>query len=192
MAIAQLTHLHISIPASGSAGGAVLEEYFPSVPLPRVSADPRRVSFASQVTVLGVAPESEQLPDQVPVDLLDIQIHDPVYPCIPEEDSMDVSAEVSDTHVPVLPPPPGFVCFSWPKAAGGPGGDPSLFDFSMELPGWFPMGLVETSGDPPSLPISPILSITLEDSVVGIRLPGLPACWTLFSDVHQPIYHNRY
>ena len=56
--------------------------------------------FASKVTVLCVAPESEQLPDQVPVDLPDIQIHDPVYPCIPEEDNMDVSTEVSDTHVP--------------------------------------------------------------------------------------------
>ena len=44
MAIAQLTHLHISIPASGSAVGAVPEECFPSVPLPRVSMDPRRVS----------------------------------------------------------------------------------------------------------------------------------------------------
>ena len=59
MAIAQLTHIHISIPASGSAGGAVPEECFPSVPLQRVSADLRRVSFASKVTVLGDSPESE-------------------------------------------------------------------------------------------------------------------------------------
>ena len=66
MAIVQLTHLHISIPASGSAGAAVPEECFLSVPLPQVSADPRWVSFASKVTVLGVAPESEQLRDQVP------------------------------------------------------------------------------------------------------------------------------
>ena len=55
MAIAQLTHLHISIPVSGSAGAVVPEKCFPSVPLPRVSADPCRVSFASMVTVLGVA-----------------------------------------------------------------------------------------------------------------------------------------
>ena len=42
MAIAQLTQLHIIIPASGSegGGGAVPEECFPSVPLPRVSAVP--------------------------------------------------------------------------------------------------------------------------------------------------------
>ena len=79
---------------------------------------------------------------------------------------MDVSTEVSDMHVPVLPPPPGFECFSWLKATGGPGGDPSLLDFLAEIPGWFAMGLVETSGDPPSLPISPILRNTPEESVV--------------------------
>ena len=62
----------------------------------------------------------------MPVDLPDIQIHYPVYPCIPEQDHMDLSTEVSDTHVPVLPPPLGFECFSWPKATGGPGGDPSV------------------------------------------------------------------
>ena len=99
MAIVQLTHLHISIPASGSARGAIPEECFPPVPLPWVSADPRRVSFASEVTVLGVAPESEQSPDQVPGDLMEIQIHDPVCPDIPEEDTMDVSTEVSDAHI---------------------------------------------------------------------------------------------
>ena len=159
--------LHISIPASGLAGGAVPEECFPTVPLPRVSVDPRRVSFASEVTVMGASPESEWLPDPVPVDLPDIQIHNPVYPCIPEEDDMDVSTEVSDPNFPVLPPPPGFECFAWTKATGGPGGDPSLFDFSAELPGWFPMGLVSASGDQPLLPISPILSNSLEESVVG-------------------------
>ena len=37
MAIAELTHLHITIPASGSAGEAVPEECFPTVPLPQVS-----------------------------------------------------------------------------------------------------------------------------------------------------------
>ena len=50
----------------------------------------------------------EWLPDPMPVDLPYIQIHDPVYPCIPEEDTMDVSTEIADPHVPVLPPPLGF------------------------------------------------------------------------------------
>ena len=102
---------------------------------------------------------------------------------------MDVSAEVSDTHVPVLPPPPGFEYFSWSKDTEGPVGDPSLFDFSVELPGWFLIRFVESSGDPPSQLISPILSITPEnlgsyrdepdmpsgtDSLLGALLGGLP------------------
>ena len=43
----------------------------------------------------------------------------------------------------------------------------SLFEFSAELPGWFPRGCVGQSGDPPSLPISPILSVTPDDSVAA-------------------------
>ena len=35
------------------------------------------------------------------------------------------------------------------------GGDPSLFDFSAELTGWFHRGCVGQSRDPQSLPISP-------------------------------------
>ena len=58
MAIAHLTQLHITIPASGSVAEAVPEECFPPVPLPRALVLPRRVSFASEVTVLGTAPES--------------------------------------------------------------------------------------------------------------------------------------
>ena len=39
MAIAQLTHLHISIPASGAPPGEVPEDCFPHSPLSRGSAD---------------------------------------------------------------------------------------------------------------------------------------------------------
>ena len=58
MAIAQLTQLHITIPASGSVAEAVPEDCFPPVPLPRALVSSRRVSFASEVTILGTAPES--------------------------------------------------------------------------------------------------------------------------------------
>ena len=84
MAIAQLTHLHISIPASGAPSGEVPEECFPSVPLSRGSADPHRVSFAGAVTVLGVDPALEQSPVHMPVDHPDIRIHDPVCPDMAE------------------------------------------------------------------------------------------------------------
>ena len=106
MAIAQLTHLHISIPASESPPGAVPEECFPSVPLPRVSADPhfRQCDYSSG--------------------------------CCPGLGAVAVaSIEVSDVPVPVLPPPPGFERFCWPAAIGRPGGDPFLYNFSTELTG---------------------------------------------------------
>ena len=97
MAIAQLTHLHISIPASGALPGVVPEDCFPSV-------DSRRVSFASVITILGAEPDLEQSPERVPVDRLTILIHDPACPDIPEEENMDISREVSDVPVTVLPP----------------------------------------------------------------------------------------
>ena len=43
MAIAQLTQLHITIPASGSGAKAVPEECFPPNPLPWVLVLPHRV-----------------------------------------------------------------------------------------------------------------------------------------------------
>ena len=165
MAIAQLTHLHISIPASAAPPGAVPEYCFPSVSLSRLSAESRRLSFASAITVLGAEPDSEQSPERVPVDRLTIQIHDPVCPDILEEDDMENSGKISVVPEAVLPPPPGFEQFSWRTAVGW-GGDPSLFDFSAELPKWFPGGWAGQSRDPPALPISPILSDTPDDSLV--------------------------
>ena len=53
MAIAQLKHLHISIPASGAPPGQVPDECFPRGTPSRGLTYPRRVSFASDVAVLG-------------------------------------------------------------------------------------------------------------------------------------------
>ena len=53
MVIAQLTHLHISIPASGAPPEEVLEEYFPRDMPSRGLTDPRRISFASGVDSPG-------------------------------------------------------------------------------------------------------------------------------------------
>ena len=110
--------------------------------------DPRRVSFASGVTVLGDDPLLEQSPD--------IRIHAPVCPNVAEDDYMDSVEAVLGVPVPVLRPP-GFENFSWPREEWGPDGDPLLFDFSRELPGWFPWQYRGQSVDPTSLPISPVL-----------------------------------
>ena len=71
-AIAQLTHLHIVFPASGAAPGQVLEQCFLCCMPSRGLTDPHRVSFASDVTVLGGEPPVEKSPD--------ILIHDPGCP----------------------------------------------------------------------------------------------------------------
>ena len=76
--------------------------------------------------------------------------------------------------------------FVWPEDTGGPGRDPSLLDFSAELPGWFPLG------DQSSLPLSPILSDSPEGLVVGSPAASpresdtpsgtVAARWTFFVD----------
>ena len=90
------------------------------------------MSFASGVAILGGDPSLEQSPD--------IRIHDPVCPDITEDDEMDIMNTELDVHIPVLRPPPGFWQFAWPREEWGPDVDPSLFDFSKELPGWFLWG----------------------------------------------------
>ena len=81
---------------------------------------------------------------------------------------MDVSIAVSKLDCPLLPALPGFDQFVWPGSPQGPGGNPSMFDFSANLPGWFPLGLPGATGYLPSLPVSPILSDSPEVSVVGV------------------------
>ena len=121
---------------------------------------PRRVlKFASDVTVLGGAPPMDKSPD--------ILLHDPVCPEIDEEDEMDIVCATTDAPIPVVRHPPGFRQFSWPREEWGPGGDPSLFDFAKELPGWFSWGYGGQPVDPPSLPVSPILQSSLDDSVIA-------------------------
>ena len=177
-------------------------------------ADPLRISFASGVTVLGGDPTLEQSPDQIPVDRPDIQIHDPVCPDIPEEGDMDISIAEPDVPIPVLQPPPGFLHFSWLREEWGPDGDPSLFDFSKELPGWFPWGFRGQSVDPPSLPISPIIHESLDESVVAnvgssrdelntrlitfqrllwrLYRSGWISCQTSLRTPRRPIFPDRY
>ena len=126
----------------------------------RTDGSPVACHSPSGVTILGGEPSLEQSPD--------IQIHDPVCPDITEDDQMDIINAEPDVHVPILRPPPGFRQLSWPREEWGPDGDPSLFDFSKELPGWFPWGYRRFLGvDPPSLPISPILQNSLDDSVIA-------------------------
>ena len=130
MAIAQLTQLHISIPASEAPPGQVPAECFPGGTSSQGLTSPRRVSFASNVTLLGGAPPLVNSPD--------IILHEPLRPEIVDEDDMDTGCATTDTPAPIIRPPPGFQQFSWPREEWNIGGDPSLFNFAKELPGWFP------------------------------------------------------
>ena len=56
MAIAQLTHLHLTIPSSGSTSKSVPPECFPVVPLAKRSVLSRRVSFAREVSIIDSSP----------------------------------------------------------------------------------------------------------------------------------------
>ena len=129
MAIAQLTQLHISVPASGVPPGQVPAECFPGGASVR-EPSPRRVTFASDVTVLGGAPSPMHSPD--------IIIHEPSCPEVIEEDLMVTEDVATNASAPIVPPPPGFCQFSCPREDWQVGGDSSLFMVDEELPGWSP------------------------------------------------------
>ena len=126
MAIAQLTQVHISVPASGVTPGQVTAECLPGGMSARELTSPRRVTFANDVTVLGGAPS--------PMHSSDIIIHEPSCLEVIEEDIMvteDVSTDVSAQFV---PPPPGFCQFSWPREDWQVGRDSSLFTVDELVP----------------------------------------------------------
>ena len=86
---------------------------------------------------------------------------------IREEDDMDTGGATTDTPNPIIPPPPGFQQFSWPREDWQVGGDWSLFNFAKELPGWFPWSFGGLPVDLPPLPVSPIIPDSLDDSVTA-------------------------
>ena len=128
MAVAQLTHLYLSVPSSGMTTETVPPECFPVDPLPR---KPRRVSFASDVEVMvspstlpspGVEPDSPDRPlpsrasslSSVPnADLNHGQdvfvIAPPAYVLFPFSDPFDDEDMLLMPQFPSLPAPPGFV-----------------------------------------------------------------------------------
>ena len=128
--VAQRTQLHISIPASGVPSGQVPTECFLGGTSARELMSPQRVSFASDVTVLGGAP--------LPMHSPDIVIYEPSSVEVIEEDVMVTEDMTTDMSAPIVPHPPGFRQFSWPRDDWQVGGDSSLFTVDEELPGWSP------------------------------------------------------
>ena len=133
MAIAQLTQLRISIPASGSPPGQAPADCFPGGALSQDLTSSRRVPFASSVTVLGDALPPVYSPESGTQELL--------RSAVAEEDEIDTvrgTTDATDTPSTIIPPPPGFSQFSWPYEDWSVGDEPSLSTFTKALPGWFP------------------------------------------------------
>ena len=110
MVIAQLTHLNISIPASGMPPGQVPAECFPGGGGGGASTwelpSSRRVSFACDVTVLGRTP--------APIHPPDIVFGEPSDTSVMKDDDIAMGAVATDTSAAVVPPPTGHREFSWP------------------------------------------------------------------------------
>ena len=160
MAIAQLTHLRISIPASGAPPGQVPADCFPGGAPHVQQPNQRRVLFADEVTMLGNAELSvcSPKPESPPL----------ILPVVEEEISEAPVGEsielVPSAPATSLPPPPGFSPFSWPVDDGRMDVDDLCFPFGVDCsPSLSPIGLlcsdVSDSADSPEMGVlvSPVV-----------------------------------
>ena len=155
MAIAQLTHLRISVPASGAPPGQVPADCYPGGAPQRKRPSPRRVSFVEDVTMLGDVSPSVCSPEQgTPTQLVSEFAEEDVI--VPVGEPISSSAPAI---LPPPPPPPGFSPFSWPFDDGNMDNKQSCFPFDVDRS---PDVLVGRPGVEPSL--SPITPVRAEDS----------------------------
>ena len=103
MAIAQLTHLRISVPASGAPPGQVPADCYPGGVPSKDRPSLRRVSFAEDVTVLVDVSPSVCSPERgTPTQLVPVVAEDDVITPVGE------TIASSDASPTIIPPPPGF------------------------------------------------------------------------------------
>ena len=157
MAIAQLTHLQISVPASGAPPGQVPADCYPGGAPHTKRPSPRHVSCAEEVTMLGDVSPSVCSPEQgTPTQLV---------PAVTEEDLIAPVGEPigsSSTAPASFPPPPGFSPFSWPVDDGNMDIELTCFPFDADCS---PDVLVGQLSVESSLsPITPVCS-DVSDSV---------------------------
>ena len=184
MAITRLTHLRISIPASGAPPGHVPADCFSGGAPRKNRAGSLRVSFADDVTMLGVVSPSVCSPVlEEPMPLVTAVVVDDVV--IPEGEANGPSDVVLD----VIPPPPGFPPFSWPivsghvaiEQSGSPLGDDASPDVLVSHPDveppFSPIAHAQDSesvGSPDvELLVSPLVDVGT-DSVTDVNRPVSP------------------
>ena len=184
MAIAQLTHLRISVPASGATPGQVPADCYPGGAPHTKRPSPRHVSFAAEVTMLGdVSPSVCSLEQGTPMQLVSAVTEEDVVAPVGEPFGSSLTAPAS------LLPPPGFSPFSWPVDGGNMDIDLSCFPFNVDCS---PDVLVGQLSVGSSLsPITPVCSDIL-DSVgspeVGLLVsPLVDVCSDMSTDVSRPV-----
>ena len=154
MAITQLTHLHLTVPSSGTISGLVHPDTSPIVPLTRKPVGQNKVSFAENVEVIKPSPplsppgEEPNSPDDTSQNARDvITITPTIYELFPFVDPFEDPELLLPPHFPYLPAPLGFVPINRPGEIPAPAGmaarDWSSFihpappsQLSQELPGW--------------------------------------------------------
>ena len=119
--MARLTHLRISIPASGAPPGHVPDDCFPGGAPRKDRPGSLRVTFADNIIILGMMLPSMCSPvREEPTPLVSSVVMDDVV--IPEGETNEPSDIVPD----VISPPPGFPPFSWPIVTMSPSNSPVL------------------------------------------------------------------
>ena len=157
MAIAQLTHLRISIPASGTPPGKVPADCFPGVVRPTGAAVTRRVSFAPEESTLEIEMTPAPANAVFPSDSSDVTV---------TGDRIELTAPPVSSFKTVSPPP-GFPQFSWPQEDWMLSGDPVLDPGLQFVTSWSTRILQERTADLPSLPLSPIAVEGSRDSITA-------------------------
>ena len=165
MAIAQLTQLNISIPAAGGAAGPGTSRMFSGHGW-------RVVSGTDEFTSLCHLPVVSRCWGMLRRQCIRRKVvrRSWLRSAVTEEDEMNTEGgrmDTTDMPAPIIPPLPGFRQFSWPYEDWSVGDDPSLFTFTTELSGWFPGNSGGLLVDMPSLPLSPIVPDSLDDSVTA-------------------------
>ena len=156
MAIAQLTHLRISVPSSGAPPGEVPVDCFPNTDTSAVMIAPRRVTFAPVIPT--------------PMEDTEVQWTDmdcpPADRCMTVTDAWNGSTTPAETSQKTILPPPGFPQFQWPQADWIQKGNCALDPGLKFVTSWSTRIIKERAAELPPLPLSPITAEGSQDSIM--------------------------
>ena len=144
MAIAQLTHLRISVPSSGAPPGEVPVDCFPNTDTSAVTIAPRRVTFAPVI----------------PTPMEDTEVQWTDTDCPPADHCMTVTDAGNG------PTTPAETQFQWPQADWILKGNPALDPGLKFVTSWSTRIIKERAAELPPLPLSPITAEGSQDSIM--------------------------